>query len=76
MERFDILIAGAGVTGGMIARELSRYQLSVCLLDKANDVATGDMNEGVGNHGFIVILIIPVLLILLYLRRKKDRTGC
>ncbi|MBQ7902972.1 MAG: NAD(P)/FAD-dependent oxidoreductase [Oscillospiraceae bacterium] len=54
MERFDILIAGAGVTGGMIARELSRYQLSVCLLDKANDVATGatKANSGIVHGGY------------------------
>ena len=30
----DVLIVGAGVIGGMLARELSRYQLSVCLLEK------------------------------------------
>ena len=54
MERFDILIAGAGVTGGMIARELSRYQLTVCLLDKANDVATGatKANSGIVHGGY------------------------
>ena len=54
MERFDILIAGAGVTGGMIARELSRYQLSVCMLDKANDVATGatKANSGIVHGGY------------------------
>ncbi len=54
MERFDILIAGAGVTGGMIARELSRYQLSVCLVDKASDVATGatKANSGIVHGGY------------------------
>ena len=54
MERFDVLIAGAGVTGGMIARELSRYQLSVCMLDKANDVATGatKANSGIVHGGY------------------------
>ena len=54
MEKFDILIAGAGVTGGMIARELSRYQLTVCLLDKANDVATGatKANSGIVHGGY------------------------
>ena len=38
---YDVLIVGAGVIGGMLARELSRYQLSVCLLEKENDVACG-----------------------------------
>ena len=40
-----------------------------------NDVATGDTNEGIGNYGYIIILIIPILLILLYLRRKKTRLS-
>lgn len=54
MEKFDILIAGAGVTGGMIARELSRFQLSVCLLEKENDVACGatKANSGIVHGGY------------------------
>ena len=28
---FDIAIIGAGVVGGMVARELSRYKSSVCI---------------------------------------------
>ena len=36
---YDVLIIGAGVIGGMLARELSRYDLSACLLEKKNDVA-------------------------------------
>ena len=31
---YDVLIAGAGVVGGMLARELSKYNLQVCLLEK------------------------------------------
>lgn len=38
---FDIVIIGAGVVGGMIARELSRYELSVAIVDKGADVALG-----------------------------------
>jgi len=38
---YDITIIGAGITGTFIARELSRYQLSVLLIDKENDVADG-----------------------------------
>ena len=51
---YDILIIGAGVTGGMIARELSRYDLSVCLLEKENDVACGasKANSGIIHGGF------------------------
>lgn len=51
---YDILIIGAGVIGGMIARELSRYELSVCLLEKENDVACGasKANSGIIHGGF------------------------
>ena len=54
MEKYDVLIAGAGVTGAMIARELSRYQLKVCLVDKENDVATGasKANSGIVHGGY------------------------
>jgi len=38
---FDIAIIGAGVIGGMIARELSGYDLKICILEKMSDVAMG-----------------------------------
>ncbi len=38
---YDITIIGAGITGTFIARELSRYQLKIVLIDKENDVANG-----------------------------------
>ncbi|MCH4886501.1 NAD(P)/FAD-dependent oxidoreductase [Acidaminobacter sp. JC074] len=38
---YDIAIIGAGVIGASIARELSRYQLKVALLEKENDVSMG-----------------------------------
>jgi len=38
---YDVAIIGAGVVGGAIARELSAYDLSIVLLEKANDVSTG-----------------------------------
>ena len=37
----DILIVGAGVIGGSIARELSKYNLNVTVIDKETDVANG-----------------------------------
>ena len=51
---YDILIIGAGVVGGMLARELSRYELSVCLLEKENDVSCGasKANSGIIHGGF------------------------
>lgn len=38
---FDVLIIGGGVTGAAVARELSRYQAGVCLLEKEGDVCCG-----------------------------------
>lgn len=37
----DIIIIGAGVIGGLIARELSRFKLDILILEKDNDVANG-----------------------------------
>lgn len=51
---YDIAVAGAGVIGGMIARELTKYRLSVCLLEKENDVAMGasKANSGIVHGGY------------------------
>lgn len=51
---YDVLIIGAGVVGGMLARELSRYQLQICLLEEENDVATGASraNSGIIHGGY------------------------
>ena len=37
----DVVIIGAGVIGGAVARELSRYELDVCIVEKCSDVAMG-----------------------------------
>ena len=31
----DVAIIGAGVVGGMVARELTKYSLNVCILENA-----------------------------------------
>lgn len=51
---FDIVIIGAGVVGGMIARELSRYELSVAIVDKGADVSLGATraNSAIVHAGF------------------------
>ena len=38
---FDIGIIGAGAVGSLIARELARYELKICIVEKGNDVACG-----------------------------------
>ena len=54
MEKFDVLIIGAGVTGAMIARNLSKYDLKVALLDKENDVGnlTSNANSAIVHSGY------------------------
>ncbi len=52
-KQFDVIIIGAGVVGNAIARELSRYQLDVAVLEKELDVAMGtsSRNSGVLHSG-------------------------
>lgn len=49
----DIIIIGGGVVGCAVARELSRYQADVLLLEKGNDVAVGasKANSGIVHGG-------------------------
>ncbi len=51
---YDVLIIGAGITGSMIARELSRYDLNVAILDKENDVGnvTTNANSAIIHSGY------------------------
>ncbi|MCB2313809.1 NAD(P)/FAD-dependent oxidoreductase [Clostridium tagluense] len=38
---FDVTIIGAGIVGCSISRELSKYNLKTCVLDKSSDVGSG-----------------------------------
>ena len=51
---YDVSIIGAGVIGSAIARELSRYDAKICLIEKENDVSTGasKANSGVVHGGY------------------------
>lgn len=51
---YDIAIVGAGVIGSAIARELSKYELNTCLIEKAEDVTTGasKANSGIVHGGY------------------------
>ena len=51
---YDITVIGAGVVGGLVARELAKYDLSLCILDKESDVAMGatKANSAIVHAGF------------------------
>ena len=51
---YDVLVIGAGVVGCSVARELSRYQLSVCVAEKGPDVCmeTSSRNSAVLHAGY------------------------
>jgi glycerol-3-phosphate dehydrogenase len=53
MTEYDVLIIGGGVTGAAIARELSRYRLSVGLIEKEEELAFGvsKANSGIIHPG-------------------------
>jgi glycerol-3-phosphate dehydrogenase len=51
---YDVIIIGAGVIGATIARELSRYNLKIGILEKEDDVTTGasKANSGIVHGGY------------------------
>ena len=51
---FEFAVIGAGVIGGMVARELTRYTDSVCMLERGSDVALGATraNSAIVHAGF------------------------
>lgn len=53
MNTYDVVIIGGGVTGASIARELSRYRLTVALLEKEEELAFGvsKSNSGIIHPG-------------------------
>ena len=54
MEKYDVIIIGAGVTGTAVARELSRYQIETCVLEREEDVCCGTSkaNSAIIHAGF------------------------
>lgn len=49
IDDVDVLIIGAGISGCGIARELSKYQLSILVAEMSDDVATGATKANNGN---------------------------
>ena len=50
----DVIVIGAGVCGTAVARELSKYKLSVMVLEKEEDVCvqTSKANSGIVHAGY------------------------
>ena len=51
---YDAAIIGAGVIGSAIARELSKYEMSICVVERDEDVCCGTSkaNSAIIHAGF------------------------
>lgn len=51
---YDVVVIGGGVIGCAVARELSRYQLKICVVERAEDVCSGTSkaNSAIVHGGF------------------------
>ena len=51
---YDVVVIGAGIIGTSIARELSKYEAKVLVLEKANDIANGTTmaNSAIVHSGY------------------------
>lgn len=51
---YDVAVVGAGVIGSLVARELSRYNIKIALVEKHNDMAMGTSkaNSAIVHAGF------------------------
>lgn len=51
---YDVIVIGGGVIGGAVLRELSKYDLKICMLEKYDDVCMGQSkaNSGIVHAGF------------------------
>ena len=50
MNKYDVIIIGAGVSGCAVARELARYRLRVCVLDRNSDIGEGTSKQTAGSY--------------------------
>ena len=51
---YDVVVIGAGVVGAMTARELSKYNMKICVVERENDIAMGatKANSAIVHAGF------------------------
>lgn len=54
MEKFDVIVIGAGAVGCLTTRELTKYNLRVACLEKSNDVGNGtsSANSAIVHSGY------------------------
>ncbi len=54
VNEFDVIIVGAGISGACTARELSKTDAKICILDSENDVGCGSSkaNSGIAHSGY------------------------
>ncbi len=54
LSTYDVIIIGGGISGTAIASALSEYKLSICLLEKTNDLSNGatKANSGIVHGGY------------------------
>ncbi len=48
IEHYQVAIIGGGVVGNAVARELSRYKLKICVIERENDVLHGVSGRNTG----------------------------
>ncbi len=53
-KKYNVVIVGAGVSGTSIASALASYDISVCVLEKTNDISNGasKANSGIVHAGY------------------------
>jgi len=51
---YDVVIIGAGVIGSAVARELSKYQMKIAVIERCSDIGEGTSkaNSGIVHAGF------------------------
>ena len=54
MYEYEVIIIGGGVSGCAAARELSRYEIRACVLEREEDVCCGTSkaNSGIVHAGY------------------------
>ena len=78
MMKTDVVIIGAGAVGCAIARELSKYQIQVMVVDKNEDVG-GDAsksNSAIIHTGYDASPGLSLIHISVYVRWQSGQPDC